>query len=288
LVVVPQAIDGLIIGLALALVALGLTMIFGLLGVINLAHGELYMLGAYAAFSLTAVGIGFWGALFVAPLIVGAVGGALERFGLRRLGARHDYAILSILLTFGASLILRDLVQFAWGPETHQVEAPIAGIVRAAGMILPAYRMLILGIAALLIVGTWLLLYRSPLGAVLRAAAYDRQMVASLGIPVSAVLTGTFVFGSLLAGTSGVLLSPIYAVFPTMGHDFMLLAFAAVIVGGMGSVSGAVLASILLAEVQSIASLWISPVWAESMVFVVMFLVLVFRPQGLYGRLGAA
>lgn len=287
-VLAPQVVDGLIIGVMLVLVALGLTLIFGLLDVINLAHGELYMLGGYAAFALIDAGMPFWGAVLLAPAIVAVIGLAIERFGIQALAGRRDRTILTILLTFGLSLVLRDVVQWAWGPETKTIEKPITGVSEIFGLYLPNYRLLIFGIGSTLILGTWALIYRTSIGAVLRAAAYDHAMTASLGIPVRRVFAGTFALGCALAAVSGALLAPVYAVFPTMGHDFLLLAFATVIVGGMGSIPGAVAAGLLLAQVQSLSSLWIPPVWAETMVFVVMFLVLAIRPSGLFGRLGAA
>jgi branched-chain amino acid transport system permease protein len=285
-VVLPQFIDALIIGIAVALVALGLTMIFGLLEVINLAHGDLYMLGGFAGFTLLGWGAGFWGALVFVPVLVGIVGWIIEELGIRPLLPRPDRAIVTLLLTFGVSLLLRDLAQVIWGTETHAIAAPISGVISGAGIVVPSYRAFVFACAVAAILATWWLTYRSRIGAVLRAAAVDPTMVASLGIPIRLVYGFTFVFGCALAGLAGVLLGPIYAVFPTMGHDFLVLAFAVVIVGGMGSIIGAVVAALLLAQVQGLASLWIPPVWAETLVYAVMLAVLVVRPAGLFSRLG--
>jgi branched-chain amino acid transport system permease protein len=287
-VVLPQVIDALIIGVALALVALGLTMIFGLLDVINLAHGDLYMLGGYAAFTLLGWGAGYWSALVLVPILVGFVGWALEELGIRPLLPRADRAIVTLLLTFGVSLILRDVALVIWGTETRAVTAPVSGVVQAAGVIVPAYRLFVLGCGVVAILATAWLVYRTRIGAVLRATAVDPAMVASFGVPIRLVYGFTFLYGCGLAGLAGVLLSPIYAVFPTMGHDFLVMAFAVVIVGGMGSIIGAVVAALLLAQVQGLASLWIPPVWAETLVYGVMLLVLVVRPAGLFNRLGEA
>jgi branched-chain amino acid transport system permease protein len=287
-VVLPQVIDALIIGVALALVALGLTMIFGLLDVINLAHGDLYMLGGYAAFTLLGWGAGYWGALVLVPALVGIVGWGLEELGIRPLLPRADRAVVTLLLTFGVSLVLRDLAQVVWGTETRAVVAPLSGIVSVAGVVVPSYRLFVFAFGLVTILATWWLVYRTQIGAVLRATAVDPAMVASFGIPIRLVYGFTFVYGCGLAGLAGVLLSPIYAVFPTMGHDFLVMAFAVVIVGGMGSIVGAVVAALLLAQVQGLASLWIPPVWAETLVYGVMLLVLVVRPAGLFHRLGEA
>jgi branched-chain amino acid transport system permease protein len=286
--VLPQMIDGLIIGVALTLVALGLTMIFGLLDVINLAHGDLYMLGGYAAFTLIGWGAGYWGALVLVPILVGIVGWGLEELGIRPLLPRADRAIVTLLLTFGVSLMLRDLAQVVWGTDTHSVAPPFEGMTGFAQIYVPTYRLFIFGVGVVAIVATWWLVYRTRIGAVLRAAAVDPAMVASFGIPIRWVYGFTFIYSCGLAGLAGVLLSPIYAVFPTMGHDFLVMAFAVVIVGGMGSIVGAVVAALLLAQVQGLASLWIPPVWAETLVYGLMLLVLVIRPSGLFNRLGEA
>ena len=286
--VLPQMIDALIIGVALALVALGLTMIFGLLDVINLAHGDLYMLGGYAAFTLIGWGAGYWGALVLVPILIGIVGWGLEELGIRPLLPRADRAIVTLLLTFGVSLMLRDLAQVVWGTDTHSVAAPFHGMAAFAQVYVPIYRLFIFGVGVVAIIATWWLVYRTRIGAVLRAAAVDPSMVASFGIPIRWVYGFTFMYGCGLAGLAGVLLSPIYAVFPTMGHDFLVMAFAVVIVGGMGSIVGAVVAALLLAQVQGLASLWIPPVWAETLVYGLMLLVLVVRPAGLFNRIGEA
>jgi branched-chain amino acid transport system permease protein len=285
-VVLPQFLDALIIGVAVALVALGLTMIFGLLDVINLAHGDLYMLGGFAAVTLLGWGAGYWSALVLVPVLIGLVGWALEEAGIRPLLPRPDRAVVTLLLTFGVSLVLRDLAQVIWGADTRAIAPPLTGVTHLAGIIVPSYRIFVLGCGLGAILVTWWLVYHTRLGAVLRATAVDPAMVASLGVPIRLVYGFTFLYGCGLAGLAGVLLAPIYAVFPTMGHDFLVMAFAVVIVGGMGSVLGAVVAALLLSEVQGLASLWIPPVWAETLVYAAMLLVLVVRPAGLFNRLG--
>ena len=156
------------------------------------------------------------------------------------------------------------------------------------GMLLPNYRLFLIGFGLALIAAVWLVVFRTGLGAMVRAAAFDKDMASSLGVPVRRVYAGTFAFGVALAGLAGVLLAPIYSVFPTMGRDFILMAFTVVIVGGMGSIQGAVIAGLLLTQVQALSSLYISPVWSDPLVFGIMVLVLMVRPQGLFGRLGHA
>ena len=171
--------------------------------------------------------------------------------------------------------------------DAHAVDGDdFLGAVELAGIFLPLYRAFMIGIGALIIIGTALLVYRTRIGAMVRAAAFDRDMAASLGVPVQWVYAGAFAFGVSLAALAGVLLAPIYSVFPTMGRDFILMAFTVVIVGGMGSIAGAVVAGLFLTQVQAIASLYISPVWTDPIVFGIMVIMLMVRPQGLFGRLG--
>ena len=164
----------------------------------------------------------------------------------------------------------------------------ISGATEMLGLFFPNYRLFVMLFGGALIAAVWLLVFRTSLGAIVRAAAYDRNMSASLGVPVQLVYAGTFAFGVALAGIAGVLLAPIYSVFPTMGKDFVLIAFSVVIIGGMGSIKGALLAGLLLTQVQSISSLYISPVWSDPLLFGIMVLVLMWRPQGLFGKLGSA
>lgn len=286
-VLLPQAFDGLIVASALILVAMGLTVVFGLLRVINLAHGELYMLGGYGAYAMTHAGWPYWAAMLCSPVLVGVLGLAIERVGIRPLLGRRDHAVLTLLLTFGLGLVLRDAAQMAWGAETRSVVAPVTGALDAGVLTVSRYRLLLFVVSASVIAATWWVLQRTMWGAVLRATAHDPGMVAALGVPVRRVQSATFFACSALAALSGVLLAPVYAVFPGMGHDFILLAFAVVIVGGMGSVAGAVVAGLLLAQVHSLGSLVMPPAWAETLVFAVMIAVLVFRPHGLFGRPGS-
>ncbi len=282
----PQIVNGLSIGVAVILMALGLTIIFGLLDVINMAHGEFYALGAYLGVTLVGKGVSFWLCLALVPLIMAVVGYATERLLIQRVFNSKDRHILTLLLTFGLAIIVEDAFKLVYGPNPTRPEAPIAGVSTLLGMVLPNYRLFLIVAGGLIIVAVWVIVYRTSLGAMVRAAAFDRHMASSLGVPVEKVYAGTFAFGVALAGIAGVLLAPIYSVFPTMGKDFILLAFSVVIVGGMGSIKGAVIAGLVLTQIQSISSLYISPVWGEPLVFGIMVLFLMVRPQGLAGRLG--
>jgi branched-chain amino acid transport system permease protein len=287
-VLAPQMLTGLALGIAVILVALGLTIIFGLLDVINMAHGEFYALGAFLALALGWIGIPFWLLLILVPLFMLPIGYLVERALIQRVFHGGDRHVATLLLTFGLALVLEDVFKLIFGPNPYRPETPISGAVEFAGIFLPTYRVFLIVIGAAIIAAVALIVYRTRLGAMVRAAAFDRNMAASLGVPVTWVYAGAFAFGVALAGLAGVLLAPIYSVFPTMGRDFILLAFTVVIVGGMGSIAGAVVAGLFLTQVQAIASLYISPVWTDPIVFGIMVAMLMLRPQGLFGRIGHA
>lgn len=287
-VLAPQSINGLSIGVAVVLMALGLTIIFGLLDVINMAHGECYALGAYVVVVILGMGLSFWWALVLTPLIMGLLGYVMERGLIQRVFHSKDRHTLTLLLTFGMATVLEDAIKIVFGANPQRVEAPVTGGTELLGLFFPNYRLFVMLLGGAIIVAVWLLVFRTSLGAVVRAAAFDKDMSASLGIPVSRVYALTFAFGVALAGIAGVLLAPIYSVFPTMGRDFVLIAFSVVIIGGMGSIKGAVLAGLLLTQVQSLSSLFISPVWNDTLLFGIMVIVLMWRPQGLFGKLDHA
>lgn len=287
-VLAPQVLNGLALGVAVILMALGLTIIFGLLDVINMAHGEFYAIGAFLALSVAALGVNFWVTLALIPLLMVPLGWLTERLLIQRVFHSRERHILTLLLTFGLGMVLEDVLKLIYGPNTMKPETPISGGTEILGIFLPNYRLFLIVFGLVLILAVWVVVFRTRLGAMVRAAAYDKDMASSLGVPVSMVYSGTFAFGVALAGLSGVLLAPIYSVFPTMGRDFILMAFTVVIVGGMGSIQGAVVAGLLLTQVQAISSLFISPVWSDPLVFGIMVLVLMVRPQGLFGRLGNA
>jgi len=278
----PQIINGLSIGVAVILMALGLTIIFGLLDVINMSHGEFYAAGAFLGVSLMGLGISFWWTLIIVPLLLVPFGYLMQELLIKKVFHHKDRHILTLLLTFGVATILEDLYKVIWGANTAKPATPITGASEVLGVMFPNYRLFLMMFGALLIFAVWLLIYKTSIGSIVRAATLDRIMSASLGIPVNRVYALTFAFGVALAALSGVLLAPIYSVFPTMGKDFILMAFAVVIVGGLGSIKGAVIAGLLLTQLQSLSSLFISPVWSDPIVFAVMVLVLMFKPSGLY------
>lgn len=285
-VLAPQMLIGLVLGVAVILVALGLTIIFGLLDVINMSHGEFYALGAFISLALASIGLPFWLLLVLIPLVMLPIGYIVERGLIQRVFHTGDRHVTTLLLTFGLGLVLEDAFRLVFGPNPYKPATPITGGIEAFGIFIPSYRLFLILIGAAIIAAIAFIVYRTRLGAMVRAAAYDRHMAASLGVPVQHVYAGAFAFGVALAGLAGVLLAPIYTVFPTMGRDFILMAFTVVIVGGMGSIAGVVVAGLLLTQVQAIVSLYISPVWSDPIVFGIMVAMLMVRPQGLFNRLG--
>jgi len=268
------------------MMALGLTIIFGLLDVINMAHGEFYAIGAFFLVGLLGLGVNYWVCIFLVPVLLLPFGYFIERTLIQPIFHKGDRHILTLLLTFGLSIMFQDLLKIIFGPNPIRPENPLPGGTEVLGIFMPNYRLFLIVAGSAIVAAVWILVYRTNLGSMIRSAAFDKNMAGSLGVPVRQIYAGTFALGIALAGLAGVLLAPIYTVFPTMGHDFILMAFTVVIVGGLGSITGAVLAGVLLTQIQAIASLYISPVWTEPLIFGIMVLVLVVKPQGLFGKFG--
>jgi branched-chain amino acid transport system permease protein len=207
----------------------------------------------------------------------------VDRALIQRVFHQKERHMLTLLLTFGLALVMEDLFKGVYGPNTIKPETPLRGGMEILGNFFPTYRVFLLAVGAVTIAAVWVVVNKTQFGAMVRAAAFDRHMAASLGVPVRKVYSATFAFGVALAGISGVLLAPIYTVFPTMGKDFVLMAFTAVIIGGLGSIRGVVIGGLLLTQIQALSSLYISPVWGDPLVFGIMVLVLFVRPQGMFG-----
>ena len=285
-VVARQALAGLSNGMLLFLIAAGLSLIFGVSRVINFAHGALFMLGAYlAATVVRAASPEPWAfPLALAAATVGMfVVGALVEVGLLRRIYRADHAF-QLLLTFGLVLVLGDVVKLLWGREDHSVAMPdlLSGSARLVTVTFPVYRLFLIGIALAVALGLWLLLHRTRWGILIRAATMDRQMLNALGVNVNALYTGVFALGAALAGLAGALAAPIVAVGPGLHVQVIIDAFVVVVIGGMGSVSGA-LAGALLVGLANAFGLLAFPALAVVVTFAVMAVVLIVRPWGLLG-----
>jgi len=265
----------------MALIALGLNMIFGLLHIINMAHGALYMLGAVVAWYLIELTGNFWIALVVAPLCVGIVGIAMERGLLRKI---EDKPITTIICTFGIMLALQQLVLMIFGGSPRRISAPISYRFPLFQLQYPLMRVVIAFISVLVMVGLWFFLRRTKYGLWMRAVVQDREMAVALGIPVDKVYMWTFVLGSVLAAFSGVLAAPIVSVEFMMGREVLIMAFIIVIVGGMGNLEGSVIAAIMISLIQGIGSLFVAPSIATVFALAFMIIVLLIRPQGLFGE----
>jgi len=282
-----QVFTGLVLGGIFVLLAIGLSLIFGLMTVVNFSHGALYMLGAYFGYVLLTHTGSFTVALLLAPVLVGALGLLIERLLIRRLYGRGPDDPL--LLTFGLSLMLIEAVRIIWGKIGLQMDPPrsLAGAVNLGFMMFPSYRLMVLGITALVLLGLWLFLRRTNLGLIIRAGSRDSLMVRALGIDVGRIWLIVFGIGTALAGLGGVLAGPMRSVSAEMGVTMVIESFVVVVVGGMGSLLGAVVSGLLIGQVVALTTLF-APKLSEIMVFVVMAIVLLVRPSGLFGEAGLA
>lgn len=281
-----QLLLGLINGAFYATLSLGLAVIFGLLNIINFAHGAQYMMGAFVAWLLLHyLGIGYWPALILAPLIVAALGMIIERLLLSRLyNLDHLYGLL---LTFGLALIIEGLFRNAYGVSglSYQVPAALDGGVNLGFMYLPYYRGWIV-VASLLVCGaTWLIIEKTRLGAFLRAATENPELVQAFGINVPLIVTLTYGLGVGLAAFAGVLAAPVYAVNPNMGANLIIVVFAVVVIGGMGSILGAIVTGLALGVIEGLTKVFY-PEASSTVIFVIMAVVLMVKPSGLFGRSG--
>lgn len=279
-----QLLLGLINGAFYAVLSLGLALIFGLLNVINFSHGAQYMLGAYVAWLLLNVlGVNYWVALLVTPVVVGAFGILLERLLLRRL--YHLDHLYGLLLTFGLALIIEGVFRQLYGisGQSYPVPAALAGGHNLGFMFLPTYRGWVVVCSLLVCLGTWLVIEKTKLGSYLRAGTENPTLVQAFGINVPRMITLTYGFGVGLAALAGVLAAPIYQVKPTMGADMIIVVFAVVVIGGMGSIMGSVVTGFMLGLLEGLTKVFY-PEASNTVIFVVMAVVLLIKPAGLFGK----
>jgi branched-subunit amino acid ABC-type transport system permease component len=275
-----QTVNGIVTGMILALIASGLTLIFGIMDVVNFAHGELFMLGAYLGFVVFVSTGSFWLALVGAALIVAILGAAMQIVALRPLIGRDP--LNTILATFGISLVLQNYALWQFGPVVRKIPAPIGNQFTLFYLQYPWYRLLMAALSALIIGGFWLFLKHGKFGVWIRATAQDRVMAQAMGIPVPLVYTGVFAIGAAMAAASGVLFAPMVGVSHTMGLDWVLKAFIVVVVGGMGNFVGSIAAAIFISLVEAYTTIWLDPSRAVIVSFVILILTLLFRPTGLF------
>jgi branched-chain amino acid transport system permease protein len=279
-----QLLLGLVNGSFYAMLSLGLAVIFGLLGIVNFAHGALYMIGAYVAWiGLDRFGMNYWVALIVAPIVVGALGVAVERSLLRHL-YRID-PIYGLLLTFGLALIAEGIFRYYFGVsgESYPVPDLLAGATNLGFMVLPNYRAWVVVASLVVCLGTWFLIEKTRLGAYLRAGTENPALVQAFGINVPIMVMFTYAAGAGLAALAGVLAAPVIQVTPLMGSNLIIVVFAVVVIGGMGSILGSILTGLGLGVIEGFTKVFF-PEASYIVVFVIMGIVLVIRPAGLFGR----
>jgi branched-subunit amino acid ABC-type transport system permease component len=278
--IVIQTVNGVVTGMILALIASGLTLIFGIMDVVNFAHGELFMLGAYMGVLVLATTGSFWLALILATMIVAIFGAAMQVATLRPLIGRDP--LTTILATFGISLILQNYALWQFGPVARKIQEPFTGRFNLFYLEYPWYRIMIAALSAAIIGAFWLFLKYGKYGIWIRATTQDRVMAQAMGIPVPWVHTAAFAIGAGMAAASGVLFGPLVGVNHIMGLDWVLKAFIVVVVGGMGNLGGSIAAAIFISLLEAYASLVVSPAQAVIVSFIVLILTLLFRPTGLF------
>jgi branched-chain amino acid transport system permease protein len=279
-----QLLIGLINGSFYAILSLGLAVIFGLLNIINFTHGAQYMMGAFAAwFLLQYAGLGYWWALLIAPVAVGLIGMALERTMLRRLYTLDH--LYGLLLTFGLALVIQGLFRNEFGSSglPYRIPDELGGGQNLGFMVLPNYRAWVIVFSLAVCLGTWWVVDRTKLGSYLRAATENPTLVRAFGINVPRMITLTYGFGVALAALAGVLAAPIYQVNPLMGADLIIVVFAVVVIGGMGSIMGSIVTGFGLGVIEGLTKVFY-PEASNTVIFVIMALVLLIKPAGLFGR----
>jgi branched-chain amino acid transport system permease protein len=280
-----QVFTGVVLGMIFVLLAIGLSLIFGLMTVVNFSHGALYMLGAYVGFTLLRLTGSFSVALVVAPLLVGVLGLLIERFLIRPLYGRSPDDPL--LLTFGMSLVIVELARLIWGKIGLTLDPPraMAGAVNLGFTYFPTYRLFVIAVTAVVLVGLWLFLEKTNVGLVIRAGSRDPLMVRALGFDVGRIWFLVFGIGAGLAGLAGILAGPMRGAYAEMGVTIIIESFVVVVVGGMGSLVGAVVSGLLIGQIVSLTTFF-APKLAEIIVFIFMAIVLLLRPSGLFGEAG--
>jgi len=284
-----QIFNGLVSGSFYALLSLGLAVIFGMLRVVNFAHGAFYMLGAFVAYLLLQrFEVPFWAALVIAPIVIGLLGMALERALIRRLYGVNP--LYNFLLTFGLALAVQDAMRLRFGIQGKPYAAPeqLRGVTNIGPTFYPTYRLFAIVFSVVVCLAVWFLIERTRVGMIVRAATERPALTRALGVEVDRWITPVFGFGVALAALGGVLAAPVYQVSPVMGADIIIVIFAVVVIGGLGSILGAVVAGLLVGLISALSQIFGYPQFENALVFVVMAVVLLVRPAGLFGSAEAA
>lgn len=278
--IVRQLLNGLSLSVILALIALGLSVVFGLMRILNMAHGEFFILGGYGVLWVTTIGATFWVGVLAAPLAVGVLGYLLYRGFIRRLATNFTATILA---TWGLSIVIRQLIQIVAGPRPYSIEAPFSGSVSIFSLQYPAYRSFIIVAGTLILAATIFLYFRTSFGLQIRAAIHNREMAGALGINTERINGLSFFVGSALAGLAGALLSPLIPLAPFAGLAFLVDSFFVILVGGIGSVLGAPAGGLLIGGGESVLQFGVSPLSADILILVIAVVIVSVRPRGLAG-----
>jgi branched-subunit amino acid ABC-type transport system permease component len=280
---VDIALNSLVLGGVFLIVAIGLNIIYGLSRVMNLAHGSLYALGAYAGFTLVSLGLNFFLALLIAPVLVAIVGLGIERTIIAPV--RERSLVYTLILTYGLMFLLDGLIRYFWGNEPRFIALPafMKQTLPIAGTHYPVFRLATLVIIAAAMAGLMLLMAKTKIGIILRAASHIPEMVSCLGVNITFVHIGAFMLGCVLAGIAGVVAGPLYTIDPIMGHEMLLSSFIVIVIGGLGSLRGAVIAALLIGVVQTLAEFFITDL-AMVIVYMMMAIILAIKPRGLLGE----
>jgi len=282
---IPEIINGIVLGAFYAIIAIGLSLIMNLTGTVNLAHGSFLTLAGYLAFVLLQYGTNFWVALGVSAILTVIVGLIVERSMIRPLYKRIP--LYSLLLTFGLSLIFEELFRKIWGPQAVPFSAPqyLQGVTEVGNVLLPTYRLVIMGVLVVAMLGLLFFLYRTRMGLRLRGAVLNTEMMAALGINTQTLYMMNFAIGIFLAAVAGILASGLIGLSPTMGNGLLMPAFITVVIGGMGSLAGCLIGGLLVGLATSITTLY-APAFSEIVIYILMAAVLLVRPRGLFGEEG--
>ncbi len=277
-----QGINGIVLGLLFSTIAIGFTLMLGVIGIINFAHGILFALGAYFALSIRNT-LGFWAALIISPVIVGLIGIIIERLAIRRMYGKD--ALFCLLLTFGIAMSVEELIRMIWGKLGHSIAAPpfVSGSIDLGFMLYSKYRLLLAGLSALLLFWVWLFLEKTTYGAIVKAGAQDSEMVSVLGNNINQLRTCVFGIGSALAGIAGVIAAPLWSVRPGMGNDAIMPAFVIVVLGGIGSFWGTVIGGLAVGLSISLAVMFL-PRMSDLVMYILAAVVLLFWPRGIMGE----
>ena len=288
LIGIADIVIGLSLGSRLFLIAVGLSLIFGVLGVLNFAHGGLYMLGAYFSLAVTTSVISnFWVGVVVGAIAVGVVGALIEVTTIRPLYGRIESELDQLIVTFGFVLVIHEAVRFIWGSQSYSMDPPALFdySLSIGGSTFGAYRLFVIGMALAVMAGLWLFITRTYFGSLVRGTSSDREMASMLGVDVPRLYTAVFFLGSLLAGLGGALSAPLQSTSPSLGDQVIIDAFIVVVIGGLGSMTGAFVGAMIIGLMQSIGPQFISA-GSIAIPFLAMVIVLLFRPEGLFGGIG--